>query len=234
MLLAYVDESYTRDFFYLGALVVASGEQARAIESGLDTLVAEFRTSGAANVAADVELHGKEIFHGQDGWEGVPVRVRVAIYRRAMEVIRNSGARYVVRGMNCERQRARYPSPHPPHEVVLAHLLESLNGLAVRSSEHMLVVADEVHTSERHRTNFRDYRTWGTPGYQSSNLDRIIDTIHFAPSHHSRLLQASDLVTYLYRRRKTHTEPNPKAQAATDAVWSEIAPTVTVEWTWEP
>ncbi|WP_163541655.1 DUF3800 domain-containing protein [Occultella kanbiaonis] len=234
MLLAYVDESYTRDFFYLGALVVDSGEQAREIETGLDLLIEEFRTSGAAQVSRDVELHGKEIFHGQDGWANVPVRVRIAIYRRAMTLVRQSGARVVIRGMDCARQRARYARPDPPHEVVLAHLLESLNGMAAKDRDHVLVVADEVHTSERHRTNFRNYREWGTPGYTPSTLNRILDTIHFAPSHHSRLLQASDLITYLYRRRKTNPEPNAKAQAATDSVWSEIAPSVRREWTWRP
>lgn len=234
MLLAYVDESYTHDYFYLGALVVDSGEQALEIESGLDSLIDEFRSSGAAPVKRDVELHGKEIFHGQDGWAGVPVRVRIAIYRRAMTIVRESGARFIVRGMDCAKQRARYRKVQPPHEVVLAHLLEQLDLFARQRKTHVLVVADEVHTSERHRTNFRDYRAWGTPGYKSSTLDRIIDTIHFAPSHHSRLLQASDLMTYLYRRRKTHPEPNARAQAATDSVWSELLPTIEHEWTWEP
>lgn len=234
MLLAYVDESYTTSFFYLGALVITSGEQAKAIEDGLDTLVEEFRRSGAAPVAADVELHGKEIFHGQDGWAGVSVRARIAIFRRAMDVVRESGARYVVRGMDCDRHRARYTTPFPPHEVVLAHLLESLDALAQRDGEHVLVVADEIHSKDRHRSNFRNYRSWGTPGYKSRTLDSIRDTIHFAPSHYSRLLQASDLITYLYRRRKTHPEPDARAQAATDSVWAEIQPAVVESSTWTP
>ncbi|WPF82139.1 DUF3800 domain-containing protein [Sanguibacter sp. 4.1] len=234
MLLGYVDESYTSSYFYLGALVISSGAQAKAIEDGLNRLVEEFRRSGAAPVAPDVELHGKEIFHGQDGWDGVPVRARIAIFRRAMKVVRESGARYVVRGMDSERHRARYATPFPPHEVVPAHLLESLDALAQDEDEHILVVADEIHSQDRHRSNFRDYRSWGTPGYKSRRLDRVRDTIHFAPSHYSCLLQAADLVTYLYRRRRTHSEPDARAQAATDTVWAEIQPAVAVASTWVP
>lgn len=234
MLLAYVDESYTADKFYLSALVVADGEQARAIEEGLDALLVEFRSNGAAPVPANAEFHGKEIFHGQGGWSGVGVRARVAIYRRALELITVSGARVAIRGMDCRAQRVRYANPHPPHEVVLAHLLESLDKVAIDEDEHVLVVADEVHASERHRTNFRSYKRIGTPGYQSSKLDRIRDTIHFAPSIHSRLLQAADLVTYLYRRTQTHSEPNDAAKEATSLVWAAIEPAVIVKWTWRP
>lgn len=123
MLLAYVDESYSKDFFFLGALVVEDGYQATAIEQGLDSLLIEFQDSGAAKVEPEVELHGKELFHGEGGWAGVPVRSRIAIYRRALGVVAASGAEFYLRGLNCRRQRERYSDPWPPHEVVLDFLL---------------------------------------------------------------------------------------------------------------
>jgi hypothetical protein len=61
------------------------------------------------------------------------------------------------------RQRERYTDPQPPHEVVLGHLPERVNECARRAGAHALVAADEVHTQERHRTNFRDLRTGGRP-----------------------------------------------------------------------
>lgn len=235
MLLAYVDESYTDHFFFLGALVVTSGDQICFIEEGLDALIEEFRESGAADLPDDVELHGYEMFQGADGWSSVPVRVRIAMYRRALRIVRESGAKVYLRGMDCERQRERYATPWPPHEVVLDFVLESMQARAARDDDYVLVVADEVHTSERHRTNFRFAKRRGTFGnYKSSKLARIVDTIHFAPSHHSRMLQAVDLATYLHRRRKTHPETDQRAHVATESVWSEIEPAVEVNLLWRP
>lgn len=97
------------------------------------------------------------------------------------------------------------------------------------------MVADEVHTSDRHRMNFRFAKKWGTFGnYKSSKLDRVIDTIHFAPSHHSRLLQAADLVCYMRHRRQTVTESDPRAKKANDGIWAEIEPVIHVNQIWTP
>ncbi|UZN03620.1 DUF3800 domain-containing protein [Cellulomonas sp. S1-8] len=231
LLLAYVDESYTVDRFYLGAVVV-DGAAASRIETGLDAIMRDY--SGRFGLAASTEMHGNPLFQGKEEWRNVPTRVRINVYERAMEVVGGSGARVVLRGMNVRRQRERYVDPHPPHEVVLGHLLERVNDYAGSAGAHALVLADEVHTHERHRTNFRHFRAGGTPGYRSTVLRRLIDTIHFAPSNHSRLLQAADLVTFMHRRRCTHTEPDARAQAANDAIWSHVAPVISHELCWEP
>lgn len=71
-------------------------------------------------------------------------------------------------------------------------------------------------------------------GHRSSRLTRVIDTIHFAPSHHSRLLQTSDLVTFLHRRRTTHTEPDRRAALANEQIWAHVAPIIEHELCWVP
>jgi uncharacterized protein DUF3800 len=40
------------------------------------------------------------------------------------------------------------------------------------------------------------YRAGGTEWHRGQDIDRIIDTIHFARSHHSRMIQLADI--YLY------------------------------------
>jgi len=232
MLLAYVDESYQTDkFFCLGAIIV-DDTSAVAIEEGLDALVAEYVAQ--TDLPEGAELHGYEIFQGKGDWEVLPVRQLVNVYDRAMRIIGNSGALIVFRGMDVAQQIARYVRPDPPHDVVLGHLLESVNHVAARQGQKVVIVADEVHTEERHRSNFRDYRRLGTPGYQSSKLPQVIDTLHFGPSKHSRLLQAADLVTFIHRRRKCHVESDPRAQAAISRMWGHISEAVKVERTWEP
>lgn len=231
VLLAYVDESYTDDHFFLGAVVV-DGESAARLEGELNEIVSSY--AGQFGLTSDTELHGYELFQGEKGWSAVPTRARINIHRRAMHAIGASGARIVLRGMDCKRQRERYRYPSPPHEVVLGHMLERINRVARDRRDWALVVADEVHNDERHRTNFRDFRRTGTPGYRSSTLPRLLDTLHFGPSHFSRGLQAADLVTYMHRRRQCHTETDARAERANEQIWSGVTHAVEHSGYWRP
>lgn len=47
-------------------------------------------------------------------------------------------------------------------------------------------------------------------------------------------MQAIDLVTFLYRRMETHTEPNDKAKRANEQLWARIEPKVHHRGCWYP
>lgn len=136
--------------------------------------------------------------------------------------------------MDCKRQRERYNHVDPPHGVVLGHMLERLNDLAVAEGQPVLVIADELHEDDRFRKELHDYRRYGTPGYLSSTLPQVLDTLHFAPSNRSRLLQAADMITFLHHRRETRQDKDPRAQKANDLLWSRIAPNIQHQRTWTP
>jgi hypothetical protein len=63
--------------------------------------------------------------------------------------------------------------------------------------EYALVIADEVDGQAKHRADLSSYRDVGTTGYRHRKLTRIVDTLHFAPSRASRLVQAADVITIL-------------------------------------
>jgi hypothetical protein len=84
VLLTYVEESYTDDWFVIAALLV-DGPAAVALSEELDRIAA--RAARAYSLAADVELHGHEIFHAGGAWSGVPVRARVGIFDDVVEAI---------------------------------------------------------------------------------------------------------------------------------------------------
>jgi hypothetical protein len=100
--------------------------------------------------------------------------------------------------------------------------------------QRVLLIADEVDGQDGHRRNLWDYRRRGTPGYRSSRLVQIVDTIHFAPSHASRLIQAADLIAYMYRRRKLHHETDQRAADANQRIWSHVSDRIVHEWEWIP
>lgn len=231
MLLTYVDESYTKERYYIAAVAVTH-ENIRSLQRALREVVDE--AARKYGVRDHAELHGHPLFHGKEDWEGLEPRQRIGVYSAAFDALATHEVRIILRGVNTKRLRERYVRPNPPHDVCLQHTLERIDALAKRTDECALVIADELHEHDRHRKALTDFRNFGTPGYRSTTLPQIVDTIHFAPSHHSPMLQAADLVAFLHRRRQTHTETHPKAEAANEKLWARIRGCIHHNGTWRP
>ncbi|GLY01845.1 DUF3800 domain-containing protein [Actinoplanes sp. NBRC 101535] len=231
MLLAYLDESYSTDWYYMAALL-CDGPGAQAITSALDAAVDKaVKTFG---VPENAELHGYELFNGTGWWRGVPVRARIGVYNEAFAAIGSHGAALVLRGMNVAHHRHGALLSGTPHQLVLRHLLERIDECADQRGEHVLVIADEVGEQSKHRADLHRYLRHGTHGSQGRRLTRIVDTMHFAPSSASRLVQAIDLVVFLYRRRQTHVESDERATRANTALWARIEPKISHQECWFP
>ncbi|MGI5157275.1 hypothetical protein [Microbispora sp. CA-102843] len=76
MLLAFVDESYTRDRYSLFALLVPD-VQAISLTRALDEVVAS--AAQAYGVVPPAKLHGTDLLHGNRGWEPIVKMPRAAI-----------------------------------------------------------------------------------------------------------------------------------------------------------
>ncbi|NEE03380.1 DUF3800 domain-containing protein [Phytoactinopolyspora halotolerans] len=140
------------------------------------------------------------------------------------------------RGVDVVRLRARYREAARPHGVVLQHVMERVDAHArtFDPKQRVLLIADEIDGQETYRQNLWDYRRAGTPGYRSSKLEQIVDTIYFAPSRASRLIQAVDLVAYMHHRRMSVTELDRRADLANRQIWSRVSKRVVHEWEWVP
>ena len=230
MLLTYVDESYTDGWFAMAALLV-DGPEAVTVTDELDRVAT---AAAAYGLGAGVELHGHEIFHGGGAWKGVPVRARVGVFDDVVEAIAARDVRVIARAMDVVGRRARYRVPDPAHTVVLQHLLERVDECATSLGDYALVIADEVDGQARHRADLSSYREVGTTGYRHRKLTRIVDTLHFDPSHASRLVQAADVITFLYRRVFTHRETDERSRKAKIAMWNRLRPRVHHELCWFP
>ncbi|NDL56971.1 DUF3800 domain-containing protein [Phytoactinopolyspora mesophila] len=235
MLLTYLDESYTKDHYYMAALCCPD-DQVVSLSRALDEVV---RVAAAKyKVAAGAELHGRSIFHADDEWVGMKqlLRARIGIYDAAMQAIGGHEVSLILRGVDVRRLHARYGPTTRPHVLVLQHLMERINLHARRCAppERVLLIADEIDGQDGYRRHLWHYRQHGTPGYRSSRLERIVDTIHFAPSHASRLIQAADLVAFLHRRRMTIRETDERAERVNAQLWGRVAGRVVHEREWTP
>lgn len=217
---AFLDESKHADAFCVTALVVPSAEVS-PLTADLDAVV-EYAQETYGRVHDGAELHGYSLAGGTDYWAPLSdVAARVDIYERAMSAIAGHDVRVCIRGAYLDEQKRRYGRDTDPYGTVLPWTLERVQDVAAFRKDEALVIADEVVAVARHRRAYREYQRHGTWGWRAQNLDRLVDTLHFAPSHASRGLQAADLVSYAYtQRRKTFR--NPRAQAAWERIWSSL------------
>jgi hypothetical protein len=234
VLLTYVDESYDKSNYWITALIVPERE-ARSLTAALDAVVAKaFMAWPALSLRA--ELHGHALFHGKDDWTPVETRprVRIGVYNDAFAALADHDVQIIQRGVNIRRLNARYDYPDHPHAVVLAHLLERVDEYADRMDEWAIVIADEIDEAAIYRQNLWHFQQYATPGYRARRIERIVDTIHFAPSSASRLLQAADLISYMNFRMLSNADRDDRAIAANTALWSRLNGKIYHHRCWHP
>ena len=236
MLLAYVDESYDAKWpVYWIAALVCPERVVGPLAAGLDAVV-EKAAGSYSGIGAAAELHGHALLHGKDDWKPMApmVRARIGVYNDAFDVIASHDVQVMIRGVHVPALKRRYVNPHHPHTVVLQHLLERVDIYAEAEGQPTLVIADEVDRANEYRRDLWRYQRQSTPGYLSRRLTSIVDTIHFAPSHASRLVQAADLIAYLHGRITSGADRDERAKRANAALWARIEPRVAHNYCWHP
>jgi hypothetical protein len=234
VLLTYLDESYTKERYFIAALLVPDTE-VNSLTAALDRVVKDtMRTYGGISFTA--ELHGYDIVAAKGEWAGLAskVRVRIGVYNKALQAIADHDVRIIIRSVDIVGLHRRYPAPDHPHSIVLTHLIERVHDYATSVGELALIIADEVDGKDEYRRNLWEYQRAGTWGYRARRITNVVDTIHFAPSTSSRLVQAADLIAYLARRRETHTDTDQRARRANDALWDRILPRIEHNRCWHP
>jgi hypothetical protein len=196
---AFIDESYSEEAYFLSALVVPVG-QLDKMEAEVASLLATF---SVFLTPVPLELHAHQLMAGSGRWRpmGNATRQKVQILAKTLGVItRLSGAVIVTEGTDVRRLRARFRYPETPHSITLRHLLEALDTWAVRNHHRISLVADNVASQDVHQREFSTYQASGTGGQASRKLLALTDPITFMDSEASGGLQLVDSVVYLFRR----------------------------------
>lgn len=225
MLLCYVDES-TQGRFHGFAAVLVDEYATKRLTASLNRIMEQ--ASVDYGIPPTTEIHAHPIFHGREAWQDVGNRARVGLFHKIIETIVSEDLTILLRSVDQVRllhrqARENYPVAFPPEQIYFQHILQRADRIARHQGTHCLIIADNRSDRERHREHFATYQTRGTPGvYMHTTLDTLLDTVHFAPSHQSRVLQATDMLAFIYRRRQTVQESDPRAEAAMRKLWSAI------------
>ncbi|MDV8003120.1 DUF3800 domain-containing protein [Rhodococcus sp. IEGM 1408] len=235
VLIAYVDESYDQELYYVGAAIADYDQWEH-----LTQLYVEIGqlTADQHGTDASAEFHGHEIMGGAGQWAALRGKHREAagLYSAVLRAAQQAGVRYLFEGVDVRRLNSRYRYPEQPHTVVFRHLLEQIDTYTARhgGDEQVIVVADEIATSAEHQDQFGAYQDFGTGGYRPSRLQHISAPINFADSAQTPGLQSVDMAVYIHHRANAVRNQHPRAQAVTDRLAQLIYQGTYRQRTWMP
>ena len=208
MLICYLDESGNtgkrlddpdQPIHYLAAVMVRE-DRIREMGDRLHAL------ADAAPIGASlVEFHGDELFHGSGPWQGVPPRLRVGEYAKALSVMSAVGAGVAHASIN----KPLLVGDQNPHLLALQFLTEKIERWLRSQTDELgqraLLVADHSHEHDQYAFDLiQRMQAAGGPvgGHRGLNvsLDHIVDGVYFAHSERSWGIQLADLVAFVLNR----------------------------------
>lgn len=199
MKLIYFDENkYTEEnpFFFVGGIIL-DAEKALAMESTLSQI--QFNFFGTSTLTKETEFHGKEIFQGKGNYKNRKLSDRIKILEDISSVIINHQLAIRLVCIDVIAHRKKYSYPMPEYRLGLMLILERACDYLDMNNDLGLVFGDyEKDEITRSILDFSQFKTSGkTPLYFGRPLGRLIDTVYFTQSHHSRFLQVADIVVFM-------------------------------------
>lgn len=201
MHLLYVDESgksgptdYTQPWYVLGGLILPE-EDWQQVESDLNAAIDAVAPPPRPD---DWELHMSLIAHRKKHFASMPAKDRFALVDAVFDVMDAYKLKMIFVGIDKEAHRKKYSYPDPVEDVAYMFMLERFNYCVGRQGTLGLVVADEqkeieISTRKAHSRYRRD-------GTGLSQIEHVIETPFFTPSHWSRPLQMIDVAAYYVAR----------------------------------
>ena len=181
----------TQPCFWLGAICV-DADDIPSVEDAVND-VSEY-AFGSRLLAKETEFHGKEISGGRGNFKGREFTDRLEILTRLLAIIEHKKVkRLYIRIIPGNITH----SPTPPEEIAFMYLIEQADSLfkSLDSVGMLFGDYDEPFVGPSVASLSR-YRAGGTHWVRGRNIENIIDTVHFARSHHSRMIQLADVFLF--------------------------------------
>ena len=147
------------------------------------------------------------------------------VFQAVAEFIVTSGIPVRMVCIDVPRHNRRYKDPMPPYRLGLMLILERFCEYLDRVDDLGLVFGDyEADQMSGAVVDFSAYKTQGrTPMYFGRPLGRLVDTVYFTHSHHSRFLQVADLLVYMAGRFECQPPPSDRwHEQVVKAAWEKI------------
>lgn len=179
-----------QDWYYVGGLSVPVDDIPILEEK---TNVLAEKIFGTRDLTPETEFHASHIYFGKGSFKKVAPAVRVdALVQLAQAIGEAEGTKRVYAAINTSKL---YNSAQAS-EIAFAHFCERVQ-MSLSSGTKTLLIGDlDDEHAKSMIAAFAQYRARGTPWSYGIKIKGIVDAVHFARSHHSRMIQLAD--TYLF------------------------------------
>lgn len=151
-----------------------------------------------SELTPETEFHAAHIYFGKGAFKGRPAELRIEVLGRLGEIIHEARTYGVGQVYGCANSDLMHSAD--PAKAAFAFFCERVQAF-VRSADTLLIGDLDGEESRQMIRDFSRYRIDGkTPWDYGAPIPSIVDSVHFAHSHHSRLLQLADAYLFLLTR----------------------------------
>lgn len=225
MYLIYFDEnkfSEEAPHFLIGGILIEK-EKIQALENTLMQI--QYNVFGTNILLKETELHGKDIFHGKGNFRKFLLVDRVKIFHAIGNFIVKNKIPIRLISIDVARHRKKYLYPEPEYRLGLMLFLERICDFLDEKNKLGVVFGDyEKDEIAKSILDFSQFKHSGrTKMYFGRPLGRLVDTIYFTHSHHSRFLQVADLIIFLANRYQKEIKiPEKWHELEGKKIWESI------------
>ncbi|RXG85063.1 DUF3800 domain-containing protein [Bradyrhizobium zhanjiangense] len=186
--------------YLVGGIVVPISDIQR-IEADVSALAKEIFDSVA--LTPKTEFHASYIYFGKGPFKGMEPAKRINILSKLAAMIEHgTPVKRVYAAIDTEKLKAQ----HKAAEFAFAHFCERAQ-MAIGNKSKSLLIGDlDDQEAKNMISSFSEYRQSGTPWDYGIEMKGFVDTVHFARSHHSRMIQLADVYLFvvagLYSQRR--------------------------------
>lgn len=176
--------------YIVGGIVVSMADLA-AIEERVSKLSREI--FGSSELVQGTEFHSSFIYYGKGPFKGMPPAKRLCILGRLADIISGDN---VVKRVYAAINVPKIHNPAQAPELAFMHFCERAHRAIPNDSSAILIGDLDDEQATNMVAEFSRFRTEGTSSKYGVRITKIIDSVHFCRSHHSRLIQLADAYVF--------------------------------------
>ncbi len=179
-----------QDRYWVGGICVPL-EEIGKIEAKLNNLSQEI--FGTKELTQATEFHAKAIYFSKYPTRDWKIAKRLEVLDRLFGILTEGDKiKRVYASINSKKLYA----PEKAGEYAFAHFCERTQMLVGKGGVTMLIGDMDAHKNAQTIREFSQYRIEGTPWEYGIEINSIVDCVHFAHSHHSRMIQLADFYVF--------------------------------------
>lgn len=200
MYVTYFDEvkanpAQGQSYYLVGGISVPMADIAK-LEASVTSLAQEL--FGSSDLTPKTEFHASHIYFGKGPFKGMASEKRIELLAKLADIIvHGSGVKRMYAAINTDKLYVPEKAP----EFAFAHFCERAHRAIGPKATSILIGDQDDQESKNMIRDFATYRQSGTPWAFGLEIKRLTDTVHFARSHYSRMIQLADLYVFTVASR---------------------------------